>query len=192
MKSSTAPRTGLAKLVSTLPRLWAIPPAAVGKSFAHRRRPTAVRRWARAAPCAGSVPLAALLSTRVVVGRAVRNLRQQSQQRTGDSDRLGVAQRLAGATVTVDFSGTVRTQRDVMRRPQVGVHPQLTVNEGRNRLDRQMLGRAELPWSTDRRVVLRGELGGEPGERSAEDMSPLDHHQLLSVSRRVFAALPRM
>jgi hypothetical protein len=42
-----------------------------------------------------------------------------------------------------------------------------------------------LPWSTDRRIVLRGELGGEPGERSAEDMSPLDHHQLLSVSRRV-------
>jgi hypothetical protein len=49
-----------------------------------------------------------------------------------------------------------------------------------------------LPWSTDRRVVLRGELGGEPGERSAEDVAPLDHHQLLSVSLRVFAALPRM
>jgi hypothetical protein len=41
-----------------------------------------------------------------------------------------------------------------------------------------------LPRSTDRRVTLRGELRGEPGERTAEDMSPLDHHQLLSVSRR--------
>src|ERR1700729_3043413 len=201
MKSSTAPRTGLAKLVSTLPRLWAVTPAAVGKSTAHRRRPTAFRRWASAAPragrvgaapCAGSLPLSALLSTRIVVGRAVRNLRQQSQQRAGDSDRVGVAQRLAGVTVTLDFRGTFRAQRDVMRRAQVCVHPQLTVNKGRNRLDRQMLGRAELPWSTNRRVVLCGELGGEPGERSAEDMSPLDHHQLLSVSRRVFAALPRM
>jgi acetyl esterase/lipase len=95
-----------------------------------------------------------LLSTRIVVGRAVRNLRQQSQQRAGDSDRVGVAQRLAGATVTVDFRGTLRAQRDVMRRAQVGVHPQLTVNKGGNGLDRQMLGRAELPWSTDRRVVL--------------------------------------
>jgi hypothetical protein len=163
MKSSTAPRTGLAKLVSTLPRLWAVTPAAVGKSIAHRRRPTAFRRWASAAPragwaaaapCAGSLPLAALLSARIVVGRAVRNLRQQSQQRAGDSDRVGVAQRLAGVTVTVDFRCTFRAQRDVMRRAQVSIHPQLTVNKGRNRLDRQMLGRAELPWSTDRRVVL--------------------------------------
>jgi hypothetical protein len=67
---------------------------------------------------------------------------------------VGVAQRLAGVTVTVDFRGTFRAQRDVMRRAQVGVHPQLTVNKGGNGLDRQMLGRAELPWSTDRRVVL--------------------------------------
>ena len=109
MKSSTAPRTGLAKLVSTLPRLWAITPAAVGESIAHRRRPTAFRRWACAAPragrvgvasCAGGLPLAALLSARIVVGRAVRNLRQQSEQRARDSDRVGVAQRLAGVPVT--------------------------------------------------------------------------------------------
>src|ERR1700722_8829091 len=97
MKSSTAPGTGLGKLVSTLPRLWAFTPAAVGESTAHRRRPTAFRRWAcaapragrvGAAPCAGGLPLAVLLSARIVVGRAVRNLRQQSQQRTGDSDRV--------------------------------------------------------------------------------------------------------
>ena len=163
MKSSTAPRTGLAKLVTTLPRLWAVGPAAVGKSIAHRRRPTAFRRWASAAPrvrrvgaapCAGSLPLAALLSARIVVGRAVRNLRQQSEQRARDSDRVGVAQRLASVTVTVDFGGAFRAERDVMRCAQVSVHPQLTVDEGRNGLDRQMLGRAELPWSTDRRVVL--------------------------------------
>jgi hypothetical protein len=67
---------------------------------------------------------------------------------------VGVAQRLTGVPVTVDFRGAFRAERDVMRRAQVSVHPQLTVNEGRNGLDRQMLGRAELPWSTDRRVVL--------------------------------------
>jgi hypothetical protein len=133
-----------------------------------------------------------MLSSRIVVGRAVRNLREQSEQRARDSDRVGVAQRLASATVTVDFGGAFRAERDVMRCAQVSVHPQLTVDKGRNGLDRQVLGRAELPWSTDRRIVLGSELGGEPGERSAEDMSPLDHHQLLSASRRVFAALPRM
>jgi hypothetical protein len=192
MDLSTAPRTGLAKLVSTLPRLWAVTPAAVGESVAHRRRPTAFRRWASAAPRAGSLPLAVLPSARIVVRRAVRNLRQQSEQRARDSDRVGVAQRLASVTMSVDFGGAFWAERDVMRRTQVSVHSQLTVDKGRNGLDRQMLGRAELPWSTDRRIVLRGELGGEPGERSAEDMSPLDHHQLLSASRRVFAALPRM
>jgi hypothetical protein len=200
MKSSTAPRTGLAKLVSTLPRLWAVSPATVGKSIAHRRRPTPFRRWAGvspcarvgAAPCAVSLPLAGLPSPRVVVGRAVRNLRQQSEQRARNSDRVGVAQRLASVTVTVDFGGAFRAERDVMRRTQVSVHSQLTIDKCGNGLDRQMLGRAELPWSTDRRIVLRGELGGEPGERSAEDMSPLDHHQLLSASCRVCAALPRM
>src|ERR1700742_4227960 len=199
MKSSTAPRTGLAKLVSTLPRLWVIAPATVGKSIAHRARPTAFRRWAGAttragrvgaAPSAGSLPMAALLSARIVVGRAVRNLRQQSEQRARDSDRVGVAQRLASVPVTLDFGGALRAERNVMRRAQVSVHSQLTVDEGRNGLDRQVLGRAELAWSTDRRIVLRGELGGKPGERSAEDMSPLDHHQLLSASRRHSASRP--
>jgi hypothetical protein len=127
--------------------------------------------------------LAALLSARIVVGRAVRNLRQQPEQRAWDSDRVGVAQGLTSVTVTVDFGGAFRAERDVMRRAQVSVHAQLTVDKGGNGLDRQVLGRAELPWSTDRRIVLRGELGGEPGKRSAEDMSPLDHHQLLSASR---------
>src|ERR1700722_17236330 len=191
MKSSTAPGTGLGKLVSTLPRLWAFTPAAVGESIAHRRRPTAFRRWACAAPragrvgaasCAGGFPVAALLGARIVVGRAVRNLRQQSEQRARNSDRMGVAQRLSSVPVTLDFGGAFRAERDVMRRAQVGVHSQLPVDKGRTGLDRQMLGRAELPWSTDRRIVLRGELGGEPGERSAEDMSPLDYHQLLSAS----------
>ena len=105
---------------------------------------------------------------------------------------MGVAQRGAGPTMTVHFGSALRAQRDVMRGAQVGVHPQLTVDERRDGLDRQMLGGAELPRRTDRRVALRGELGGKPGERSAEHMSPLDHHQLLSVSRRFFAALPRM
>src|ERR1700753_1351829 len=134
MKSSTAPRTGLAKLVSTLPRLWAVAPATVGKSIAHRARPTAFRRWAGAAPCAGSLPRAALLSARIVIGRAVRNLRQQSEQRARDSDRVGVAQRLASVTVTLDFGGALRAERNVMRRAQVSVHSQLTVDEGRNGL----------------------------------------------------------
>src|SRR5271156_1243612 len=136
MKSSTAPRTGLAKLVTTLPRLWAVAPATAGKSIAHRRRPAAFRRWASAAPragrvgaapCAGSLPLDVLLSARIVVGRAVRNLRQQSKQRARDSDRMGVAQRLTSMTMTVDFGGAFRAERDVMRRAQVGVHSQLTV-----------------------------------------------------------------
>jgi hypothetical protein len=98
--------------------------------------------------------LAALLSSRIVVGRAVRNLREQSEQRAWDSDRVGVAQRLASATMTVDFGGAFRAERDVMRCAQVSIHSQLTVDKGRNGLDRQVLSRAELPWSTDRRIVL--------------------------------------
>jgi hypothetical protein len=79
-----------------------------------------------------------------------------------------------------------------MRCSQVRVHPQLTVDKRGDGLDGEMLGRTELPGRTDRRVALRGELGREPGERSAEHMSPLDHHQLLSrISVRV-RALPRM
>ena len=43
MDSSTAPRTGLAKLVSTLPRLWAITRAAVSESIGQLRWPDAPR-----------------------------------------------------------------------------------------------------------------------------------------------------
>src|SRR5947209_7180651 len=72
MDSSTAPRTGLAKLVTTLPRLWSISLAAVGESIAHHRRST----------------LATLMGLRIVFGRALRYLRKQPQQRAGDPDRL--------------------------------------------------------------------------------------------------------
>jgi hypothetical protein len=97
---------------------------------------------------------------------------------------MGVAQRGAGPALTFHFGGAVRAKGYVMRRAQVRVHPQLTVDERRDGLGRQVLGGAELPWRTNRRVALRSELGGEPGERSAEHMSPLDHHLLLSVLRR--------
>jgi hypothetical protein len=69
-----------------------------------------------------------------------------------------------------------------MRCAQVRVHPQLTVDKRGDGLGGQMLGRTEFPRRTNRRVTLRGELRREPGKRSAEHMSPLDHHQLLSVS----------
>ena len=97
---------------------------------------------------------------------------------------MGVAQRGAGPALTVYFGGAVGAKGYVMRRTQVRVHPQLTVDERRDGLGRQMLGGTELPRCANRRVTLRGELGGEPGERTAENMSPLDHHQLLSVLRR--------
>jgi acetyl esterase/lipase len=124
------------------------------------------------------------LITGIVVGRAVRNLRQQSQQRAGDPDRVGVAQRGAGPAMAIHFGGAIRTQGNVMRGTQVCVHPQLTVDERRDGLGRQMLGGTELPRRTHRRVTLGGELGREPGERAAEHVTPLGHHQLLSVSRR--------
>jgi hypothetical protein len=97
---------------------------------------------------------------------------------------MGVAQRGASPALTLHFGGAIGAERYVVRCAQVRVHPQLTVDERRYGLCRQMLGGAELPRRTNRRVALRGELGGEPGERAAENMSPLDHHQLLSVLRR--------
>jgi len=135
-------------------------------------------------PRAGRSPRIALLGARIVVGRAVRNLRQQSQQRAGDSDRMGVAQRGAGPAMTVHVGGAFRTQRYVMRGAQVRVHPQLTVDERRDGLSRQVLGGTELPRSSNRGVALGGELGGEPGERAAEYVTPLGHHELLSVLHR--------
>ena len=86
--------------------------------------------------------------------------------------------------MTVDFCGALRAKGDVMRRAQVRVHPQLAVDECGDGLDGQMFGRTELARRTDRRVALRCELSGKPGERTAEHMSPVDHHRLLSVSRR--------
>src|SRR5579875_1029879 len=59
---------------------------------------------------------------------------------------------------------------------QMRAHSQLAVHECRNRLSGQMLGGTELAGRTDRRVALRCELGGEPGERAAEHMSPVGHH----------------
>jgi hypothetical protein len=81
-----------------------------------------------------------------------------------------------------------------MRRAQVRIHPQLTVDERRDGFRREMLSRTELTRRTDRHVALRSKLGWEPGERTAEHMSPLDHHQLLRVRNtsaqpiRLFAA----
>jgi hypothetical protein len=95
---------------------------------------------------------------------------------------MGIAQRGAGPAVTVHFCGAFGAKGNVMRRPQVCIHPQLTVDKCRDGLDGQMFSRTELSRRTNRRVALRGELGGEPGERTAEHMSPLDHHQLLYVS----------
>ena len=46
------------------------------------------------------------------------------------------------------------------------------------------LANIEKMKRTHRRVALGGELGREPGERAAEHVTPLGHHQLLSVSRR--------
>jgi hypothetical protein len=94
---------------------------------------------------------------------------------------MGIAQRGAGPAVTVHFCSAFGAKRDVMRCAQVRVHPQLTVNERRDGLNGQMLSGTELSRRTHRRVALRSELGGKPGERSAEHMSPLEHHQLLSV-----------
>jgi hypothetical protein len=95
---------------------------------------------------------------------------------------MGVAQRGAGPALTVHFGSALGAKGNVMRCAQVCAHPQLTVDKRRDGLGRQMLGRTKLPRRTHRRITLRGELGGEPGERTAEHMSPFDHHQPLSVS----------
>lgn len=174
MGTSTAGRTGLANLTPTLPRL------------------APVRRRAFTSLCAGIPPRAAVWLARVVVWRTFRNLRQQSQQRTGDSDRLRIAQRGAGAAMTFHFRGALMAKRNVMGRPQVRVHPQLAVDKRGDGLNGQMLGRTELPRCANRRVALRRELRREPGERSAEHMSPLDHHQLLSGIGVCLRALFRM
>jgi hypothetical protein len=109
---------------------------------------------------------------------------------------MGVAQRGTGPALTVYFDSALGAKRNVMRCAQVCAHPQLTVDERRDGLGRQMFGRTKLTRRTHRRITLRGELSGEPGERTAEHMSPFDHHQPLSVSAfspvRNVKPLPRM
>jgi hypothetical protein len=95
---------------------------------------------------------------------------------------MGIAQRGAGSALTVYVGSAFGAKGNVVRCAQVCAHPQLAVNERRDGLSRQMFGGAKLAWRTHRRITLRGELGGEPGERTAEHMSPFDHHQPLSVS----------
>src|SRR5208337_1612025 len=116
-----------------------------------------------------------------VVGRTVRNISQHPEQCAGDTNRTGVAQRRTRPALIINFGRALRAEREVMRSPQVRVHPQLTVDESRDRFDGQMLGGTELAWRADGRITLRGELCREPGERAAEHMSSVGHHQLLSL-----------
>ena len=109
------------------------------------------------------------------------NLGQQAEQPGGDADGVRVAQRGPGPALVIHLGRALGAQRKVMRGPQVCGHPQLTVDECRDGLDGQMLGGAELPRRTDRRVALRGELCGEPGEGAAEHMPSLSHYWSLSV-----------
>ena len=87
-------------------------------------------------------------------------------------DRVRVPQRRAGLALGVDLGRALGAQRQVVRGAQMCVHPQLAVDESRDGLGGQVLGGAELPRRADRRVALRGELSGQPGERAAEHMSP--------------------
>src|SRR5262249_11146948 len=142
----------LRRVAGKLPALALVTPVAVGGT---------VRRWRR------------------VVERVVRNLRQQSEQRAGDPDRVRVAQRGAGSALIINFGRALGAERKVMRGAQVRGHAQLTVDERRDGLDGQMLGGTEPPRCTDRPLALRGELFGEPGERATEHMSSVGHYRLL-------------
>ena len=92
---------------------------------------------------------------------------------------MGVAQGGSGPALIVDFCGALRAQRQVVCGPQVCAHPQLTVDESRDRFGGQVFGGAELPRRADRGIALGRELSGEPGERATEHMFPVRHHQLL-------------
>ena len=100
----------------------------------------------------------------------VRDLGQHSQQRAGYHDRTGVPQRGSRLPLGSTSAAHSRAHRQVVRGAQVRVHPQLAVDErGDASVDRCSV---EPNWrGAYRRVALRGELGGQPGERATEHMS---------------------
>jgi hypothetical protein len=59
-----------------------------------------------------------------------------------------------GLALGLHFVGALSAQRQVVCGAQVGVHPELTVDERGDGLGGQMFGGAELPRRTDRRIVL--------------------------------------
>ena len=124
-------------------------------------------------------------------GACMRDLRQHAQQRARYGDRAGVPQRRAGLALGLHLGRALRAQRQVVRRAQVRGHPQLAVDERSDRFGREVLSGAELP-RPDRRVALRGELRGQPGESATEHVSRVDHHPApLRWSRRT-TVLTRM
>jgi len=64
----------------------------------------------------------------------VRDPPKSAQQLGGHPDRAGIAQGRTGLALTLDFAGALRAQREVMRRTQMGGHPQLPVDEHSDRL----------------------------------------------------------
>jgi hypothetical protein len=87
----------------------------------------------------------------------VRDLGQHTEQGAGHDDGTGVPQRRAGLTLGVDLSRAIGAQRQVVGGPQVGAHPQFTVDERRNGLSGQMLSGTESARA-DGLVALRREL----------------------------------
>src|ERR1700687_4336794 len=71
---------------------------------------------------------------RLRLGGVVRDLGQQPQQRTRYDDRPAIAQRGAGLALSVELGGALRAQREVVCRAQMGVHPQLAIDESRDGL----------------------------------------------------------
>ncbi|EUA73347.1 hypothetical protein I553_9503 [Mycobacterium xenopi 4042] len=123
------------------------------------------------------------------IGPRIRNLGQHAEQGAGDSDRLRVAQRSARTALILNLGGALRTERQVMRGAQVRIHPQFTVDKCGDGLGGQVLRGAELAWRAHGRVALGGKLRGQPGERSAEHLSPIGHHLLLSTFTQAYTAL---
>lgn len=64
----------------------------------------------------------------------VRDPPKRAEQLGGHPDRAGIAQGRTGLALTLDFAGALRAQREVVRRTQMGVHSQLTVDERSDRL----------------------------------------------------------
>src|ERR1700754_2115058 len=105
----------------------------------------------------------------------VWDLGQHAQKGAGNDDGARVPQRRARLTLSLHLGPALLAQRQVVGCPQMRSHPEFTVYERRNGFDRQVLSGPELPRS-DRRVALRGELRGQPGECTAEHVSRVDHH----------------